>query len=1127
MKKNINKMQLGSLNYRNKYYFFSNKHTNNTIYEINIKYIHILLFFKKIFFIKLNICKVNNINILLLILIIILNLPKYFFSEISLVIKGKGEQKILSDDFIFEYYNDSNENPFELFVNGNLQNYTGKSIYNLNEQTNNITIKFNFQLNSCKKMFYNLDNIIKFDLSKFDSSQVTDMTSMFEFCTSLTILNINNIDTSKVINMKKMFSHCYNLLSLDLNSLNTSSVKDMSQMFSGCYILLSLDLNSFNTSSVITMSEMFYFCRELKSLDLSNFNTSMVSNMFSMFLYCEELILLDLSNFNTTNVLHISKMFYNCYSLISLNINSFDTSKITDFSYMFYNCSSLISLNIINFNILEVNNMDYMFYRCNSLISLNLYKFYTFNKTSYLNMFLYCNHRLIYCINDGNRFIFDSYNFLNDNNNCLDYCFNNLYNKIIKENNKCIDNCSKDDKYIYESNNICHLSCPYGTNISFNKYLCENENIIPIIDINNNNNETFTECSSLDFFNNKCKINNDSNLNKNFKDNMIKNIKNDLFSGALDLLLLDIINGNKEEIIMKDNDTIFQITTIDNQKNNKNNNISTILFGECEQKLKSYYNISENQTLILLKIDYFKKGSLIPIIGYEVFNSFTKEILDLKYCNDTYINLNIPVSIDENNIFKYDPNSEYYTDICNSYTTQSGTDILLNDRQKEYNNNNMAICENNCTFIGYEENTKNAKCECEIKTEQLTFSEIDNQTDLFYYNFSNKNISSNMVTMKCVYTLFTKDGIASNIASYIFIFFSVIFVISGILFYKFGFHLFEEDIKEIISFKEENNKNNKDMNKNETVDINMNDKNINKKIKKIKKKKKKKEKNKRNNKRNIDQINFDNSNNQKSIIKLELKTSKDINYNNKKITEKSNNYKDNIKLNSFNIFNDYELNSLSYHDALKYDKRTFSSYYFSLIKIKHPLIFSFFPIKDYNSIIIRIDIFLLSFSLYYFFNALFFDESTIHKIYEDEGSYNFIYLIPFISYSFIISHTLTIIIKYFSLSERNICEIKNQKILENAIDKVDKVRKFLINKYICFYISGTIFLLFFWYYLSSFGAVYKNTQIYLIKNTLISFGFSLLYPFIINILPCIIRIISLKKTNRKFLYKINRIIQLI
>ena len=39
--------------------------------------------------------------------------------------------------------------------------------------------------------------------------------------------------------------------------------------------------------------------------------------------------------------------------------------------------------------------------------------------------------------------------------------------------------------------------------------------------------------------------------------------------------------------------------------------------------------------------------------------------------------MNIPVSIDENNLFKYDPNSAYYRDNCYAYTTENGTDIIL------------------------------------------------------------------------------------------------------------------------------------------------------------------------------------------------------------------------------------------------------------------------------------------------------------------------------------------------------------------------------------------------------------------------------------------------------------------
>ena len=257
---------------------------------------------------------------------------------------------------------------------------------------------------------------------------------------------------------------------------------------------------------------------------------------------------------------------------------------------------------------------------------------------------------------------------------------------------------------------------------------------------------------------------------------------------------------------------------------------------------------------------------------------------------------------------------------------------------------------------------------------------------------------------------------------------------------------------------------------------------------------------------------------------MQLKVSKDTIYPNKIINTKLENLEKN---NDLINFTDYELNSFSYNEALKYDKRKFCDYYISLLKTKHPLLFSFCPIKYYNSIIIKIDIFFLSFSIYYFINALFFDEKTIHKIYEEKGIYNFIYLIPHIMYSFITSHFLITIIKYFSLSERNICEIKREKKNEVSNDKTSKVRKCLIIKYIFFFILSILFLLFLWFYLSSFGAVYQNTQIYLIKNALISFGFSLLYPFFINFIPGVFRIYSLKDSKRKCIYNISTILQLL
>ena len=192
----------------------------------------------------------------------------------------------------------------------------------------------------------------------------------------------------------------------------------------------------------------------------------------------------------------------------------------------------------------------------------------------------------------------------------------------------------------------------------------------------------------------------------------------------------------------------------------------------------------------------------------------------------------------------------------------------------------------------------------------------------------------------------------------------------------------------------------------------------------------------------------------------------------------------------------------------------------SLIKLKHPIIFSFVPIKDYNTMIIKVDIFILSFGFNYVINALCFNESTIHKIYEDKGEYNLGYFLPKILLSFVLTNIFVILIKYNFLSDKDIINIKNET-QSHISDILSQVKRRLIIKYIIFFVSGSLFLLLFWYYLSSFCAVYQNTQIYVIINTFITFFISLLYPFFINVIPGGIRIYSLREKDRQFFYRIN------
>ena len=284
---------------------------------------------------------------------------------------------------------------------------------------------------------------------------------------------------------------------------------------------------------------------------------------------------------------------------------------------------------------------------------------------------------------------------------------------------------------------------------------------------------------------------------------------------------------------------------------------------------------------------------------------------------------------------------------------------------------------------------------------------------------------------------------------------------------------------------------------------------------------------KRRKKRNKN-ININLNNKENKIINvINLEKNKNIN----KLFQPLNKEKEEIINKSKKImeYNDEELNDLSFELALKYDKRNYCEYYISLLKINHIIIFTFIYNKDYNSRIIKIDLFFISFTIFFTINALFFNDDTMHKIYEDQGSFNIIYQIPQIAYSSLISVVLDILLKLLALTEGNILDYKKNKEKMDLDKRTKDLNNKLNIKFIFYFISSTLFLLFLWYYLSMFCAIYRITQYHLIKDTLISFGASLIYPFGIYLLPGIFRIPALSnpKNKRKCLYILSKLFQML
>ena len=106
-------------------------------------------------------------------------------------------------------------------------------------------------------------------------------------------------------------------------------------------------------------------------------------------------------------------------------------------------------------------------------------------------------------------------------------------------------------------------------------------------------------------------------------------------------------------------------------------------------------------------------------------------------------------------------------------------------------------------------------------------------------------------------------------------------------------------------------------------------------------------------------------------------------------------------------------------------------------------------------------------------------------------------------------------------------EIKNVKSKKNIDSKANKNIKCIKIKFVLFFIISFLLLSFFTFYITCFCGVYINTQVHLIKDSVFSFSLSMIYPFGIFFIPCILRKFSLsdKNKDRECVYKLSQFVQ--
>ena len=269
---------------------------------------------------------------------------------------------------------------------------------------------------------------------------------------------------------------------------------------------------------------------------------------------------------------------------------------------------------------------------------------------SYINCYKGCEH---YFFSNGSN-----YNICTSNENCPE-----KYNKFIKEKKQCIDDCSKDNSYKYEYNNICYNKCPNWTELDDLNRTCINKTLDEIIEttikINIKSSINDYEYSDVNTIISNTKIS--SNIETQYISNT--NLNSKVLNNLPSSTIISIKSDSKENS--------SQITDIkDSFITISNTNKYSILLSDTKDSSLLLNNTNEYQILIsdtkessiqIVPIDYLEQVYEIDDIIYQItttekqfkalenysLNERNLSIIDLNECED--------ILKEEYNISKNDP----------------------------------------------------------------------------------------------------------------------------------------------------------------------------------------------------------------------------------------------------------------------------------------------------------------------------------------------------------------------------------------------------------------------------------------------------------------------------------------
>ena len=221
------------------------------------------------------------------------------------------------------------------------------------------------------------------------------------------------------------------------------------------------------------------------------------------------------------------------------------------------------------------------------------------------------------------------------------------------------------------------------------------------------------------------------------------------------------------------------------------------------------------------------------------------------------------------------------------------------------------------------------------------------------------------------------------------------------------------------------------------------------------------------------------------------------------------------------FFEDDELNDLEYQYALLFDKRTFCEIYISVLKKQNILIFCLsYCSKDYNLWLMKFSFLMFHFAIFITISAFFFTDNTLNNIYENKNKFDISFMIRQLALTFLICLGLNIIFKILMRTDNLILRMKHDK--DTFSEGIYSIKC----KLILYFILCLIIILFGWYYIGCFCAIYRHTQIILMKCSGYSLCITFVYQIILSLLSPSFRkcAINSKTKDKKCLYEFSKIL---